>query len=446
MQKDIPHILLVNPWIHDFAAYDVWDTPLGLLTLAAILRSHGYRVSYVDCLDRFHPRAPASDLHLRNGRGPYIKREIPKPEGLQDVPRRFSRYGIHPEWLAEDLLSVQRPDLVLVTSFMTYWAPGVRETITAIRSIHPEVPVVLGGIYAGLCLDHAEKNAGADRVIAGSCENRILALTGSYTGWHETPRFDTGNLDDYPYPAFDLQRKIPYVPLLTSKGCPFSCDYCAAHFLHPERMQRSPQSVVDEIRFWNERHGTADFAFYDDALLVDAENHALPMLDGLVTAGLNIRCHTPNALHIREITRQTADLMYRAGFQTLRLGLETAVSEHRRVIDRKVTITEFKQAVHCLTRAGFDPRQIGVYLLAGLPGQPISSVLASIDRVKAVGAVPIPAYYTPIPHTAMWEQAVASSRYDLATDPVFSNNAVFPCQKEPFSWEIIKTLKKRIAE
>ncbi len=49
-----PRILLVNPWIHDFAAYDFWATPLGLLTLGAMLRDHGARVSYVDCLDRFH--------------------------------------------------------------------------------------------------------------------------------------------------------------------------------------------------------------------------------------------------------------------------------------------------------------------------------------------------------------------------------------------------------
>ena len=50
-----PHILLVNPWIHDFAAYDVWAKPLGLLLLGGVLRAHGARVSYLNCLDRFHP-------------------------------------------------------------------------------------------------------------------------------------------------------------------------------------------------------------------------------------------------------------------------------------------------------------------------------------------------------------------------------------------------------
>jgi hypothetical protein len=55
MGKDAPHILVINPWIDDFAAYDFWAKPIGLLLIAGILRTHGYRVSYVDCLDRFHP-------------------------------------------------------------------------------------------------------------------------------------------------------------------------------------------------------------------------------------------------------------------------------------------------------------------------------------------------------------------------------------------------------
>ena len=126
---DAPHVLLVNPWIHDFAAYDFWAKPMGLLTIASMLRHHGIQVSYIDCLDRFHPRAPKTYPGARYGRGPYLKTRIPKPSALHDVPRYFSRYGIKPQWLRDDLLRYGRPDLVLVTSLMTYWYPGVQEKI-----------------------------------------------------------------------------------------------------------------------------------------------------------------------------------------------------------------------------------------------------------------------------------------------------------------------------
>ena len=284
MKFDTPHILLINPWIHDFAAYDFWAKPLGLLSLASILRCHGFNISYIDCLDRFHPEAPPTDPHARFGKGPYFKTRIPKPDGLEDIARNFSRYGIRKAWFKKDLISTEKPDLVLVTSMMTYWYPGVQETIAVVREVFPEVTIVLGGIYATLCREHAQSHSGADWIETGAGEEYILERVGEHTGYSVSMKCNLSDLDTYPYPAFDLQRKIPYVPLLTSKGCPFTCKYCASHFLNPKRMVRSPESAVEEIKYWHERFGVEDFIFYDDALLVDAEKHAIPIFEGIINS------------------------------------------------------------------------------------------------------------------------------------------------------------------
>ena len=206
-------------------------------------------------------------------------------------------------------------------------------------------------------------------------------------------------------------------------------------------MQRSSASVLDEIVHWHENHQVDDFAFYDDALLVDAERHIIPLLEGIVAAGIDVRFHTPNALHIREITRPLARLMFRAGFHTIRLGLETTAFEGRQSMDRKVTEAEFVRTVEHLKAAGFDARQVGAYLLAGLPGQDFTGIEESIALVRQVGVTPVIAHYTPIPGTPMWSQAVAASRYDLEADPIFTNNAIFPCRSEQFSWEVLTRLK-----
>ena len=442
--RDIPHILLINPWIHDFAAYDFWAKPIGLLSIASVLRHHGFRVSYIDCLDRFHPNAPKSDPAARNGRGPYLKTRIPKPSGLDDVPRYFSRYGIKPEWFREDLSKNGRPDLIMVTSLMTYWYPGVKEAIATIRSVLPQTPIVLGGIYARLCHDHARKNSGADYVSGEPAEKNVFTILQRFTGYSVTPVFDLDNLDSYPYPALDLQSAINYVPLLTSRGCPFRCAYCASGILEPKRVLRSPGSVIGEIVYWKKNHGLNDFVIYDDAFLVDAERHAIPILEGVLQAGIRVRFHTPNAVHIRGINTRTARLMFEAGFTTLRLGLETTDFDHRGEIDKKVSEDEFNRAVCCLKEAGFEKTQVGAYLLAGLPDQKPCTIMHSIEIVKQAGITPVAAYYTPIPHTALWPKAVAASRYDLESDPVYTNNAVMPCQKQPFSWETIHTLKELI--
>ncbi len=437
-----PHILLVNPWIHDFAAYDFWANPLGLLTLGGILREHGARISYLNCLDRFHPKEkPAPWPPARCGRGPFLKTIIPKPPGLADIPRHFCRYGISPRRFRRDLEGLDPPDLVLVTSLMTYWYPGVRETIESVKSVYPNVPLVLGGVYATLCPDHARQACGADRVVTGPGEPAILSLVAEMTGWSTAPRFDADHLDTYPLPAMDLSCRLAHVPLLTSRGCPYRCAYCASHLLQPKAMRRSPENVVNEIHHWHERYGVCDFAFYDDALLLQADDHIIPLLERVIEKKKSVRFHTPNALHIRKISAPLARLMFRAGFHTIRLGLETTDFEDRRTMDRKVNEREFLRNVGHLTTAGFAPGQVGAYLLAGLPGQDIAGIENSIRVVKKAGITPVIAHYTPIPRTRMWPAAVAASRYDLESDPIYTNNAIFPCRSEAFSWETLTRLK-----
>lgn len=442
MTRDIPNILFVNPWIHDFAAYDFWAKPLGLLMLASILREHGFKTAYIDCLDRFHPKAPRTDPYARYGRGPYYKTAIDKPAGCEDVARTFSRYGIREEWFRADLMSVPHPDLVFVGSLMTYWYPGVQETIRVIKETFPNVPVILGGIYATLCHDHAVIASGADRVMTGRGEKYLLSLVEEYVSFSVSPCFDPDDLNSYPYPAFDLQQKVIYVPILSSRGCPFSCTYCASHLLNPKTMmRRDPLSVVEEIRYWHKRYGVNDFVFYDDALLADAQTHAVPMLEEIVRSELNVRFHTPNAIHIRGISEEIARLMFESGFKTLRLGLETTDFEDRSKMDRKVTAGEFARAAVYLKNAGFGKDQMGAYLLTGLPDQSLRSVEASVRTVRQSGITPILAYYSPIPQTKLWPRAVADSRYDLESDPIFTNNAIFPCGFETFSWETVSYLK-----
>ena len=400
-----PHILLVNPWIHDFAAYDYWAKPYGLLSLAALLRDHGMRVSYIDCMDRFHPKMAPVDRNLRFGRGPYLKTPLPNPKGLEHIARTYSRYGIRPDWLREDLARLSpSPDIILVTSIMTYWYPGVFETIAELKSCFPGVPVILGGIYARLWAQHARACSGAD-VVAEDDGGSLPALIARFTGFDVKPRYDWRVLDALPYPAFDLQHCIDYVPLLTVRGCPFDCAYCASGFLEPALRRRSPEKVVEEIIFWHTRHGVQNFVFYDDALLLEPQQHAFPLFEAIIRLALPVRFHTPNALHMRPIDAEMALLLHEAGFETLRLGLETADFEMRSELDHKLTAVEFLQAVTHLKNAGFRGDQVGAYLLVGLPGQNMAVVERSINIVQKTGIVPVPAYYTPIPHTRLWQAA-----------------------------------------
>jgi radical SAM superfamily enzyme YgiQ (UPF0313 family) len=447
LKTDSPHILCINPWIHDFAAFDFWAKPLGLLSIAAILRERGLKVSFIDCLDRFHPKESKKTKLLWDGRGPFKKTEIDLPKGLENIGKKFSRYGINPQWFAADLKKKKKPDLVFVTSLMTYWASGVKETIKMVKQIYPDVPVVLGGIYASLCHEHAKKDTLADLVIKGPGEHHLKKIIKKFTGFeldgsHLSDLPDAyGDLDALPFPALDLQTKIVYAPILTSRGCPFSCEYCASSYLEPGVRRRSPENVFREIEHWHQNYEVKNFAFYDDALLVNAKQYAFPLLEKIIESKMDVWFHTPNALHIKAITKQAADLMFRAGFKTIRLGLETTDFSKNRNHDGKVAKDEFYIAVENLKAVGFEKNQIGAYLLCGLPGQNIDEVKISMHLVKQTGVQPVLAYYTPIPHTPMWEIAVKHSKFDLLEHPVFTNNTLFPCISSAVDLKHISQLK-----
>ena len=156
---------------------------------------------------------------------------------------------------------------------------------------------------------------------------------------------------------------------------------------------------------------------------------------------MDLNFHTPNAVHIREITPKAADLMFEAGFKTIRMGLETTNFSTERNHDIKVGENEFFTAVNHLKSAGFDPGQLGAYLLCGLPDQDLEEVAASMEIVNKTGILPVLAYYTPIPHTPMWEDAVKKARFDITKHPVFTNNTLFPCVKSDADLNRISQLK-----
>jgi radical SAM superfamily enzyme YgiQ (UPF0313 family) len=426
-------LLLINPWIYDVAAYDFFARPLGLLYLAGLLESHGFPVRLIDCLATPHARPGPF------GTGRYPKEVLPPPPALADFPRRYGRYGISEAAFQQKLAGTPRPAAILVTSLMTYWYPGVAAAIRLAREQFPETPVLLGGVYATLCPGHARQHSGADLVATGPGEENVLHHLASLLNISFPPS-NPSDLDTLPYPALHLAAGLGFIPLLTSRGCPFSCAYCASCFMAPRYQRRSPLAVVEELLHWQRALGLSEVAFYDDALLVQAETHLLPILEELASRGARFRFHTPNALHARYLNRAVARWLKRANFATLRLGVETAAPGKER-LDEKLQEEELEAALNYLQETGFHQKEIGVYLLIGLPGQADEEVAASIHRVRALGSTPVLALYSPIPGTKLWPEALAASPCDLEHEPLYHNNSLFPCWPT-FSWERYTRLKR----
>lgn len=438
-----PVILLVNPWIHDFAAYDLWARPLGLLVLASRLRRWGWEPHLVDCLDPDHPEmGPAKVKDLAHGH--FHRTPISKHAALQGVPRTYCRYGVHPEFIRKDLESMPVPHAILVTSLMTYWYPGVQETIQLLRSVFPDVPILLGGIYASLLPEHARERCGADEVLVGPGEAVLKKALFRNTGIRGGPDEDPAQLEFSP--SLDLMRRVRFLPLLTSRGCPFNCAYCASRKMSASFVRLKPEDVIREIETAALTYGVSDIALYDDAFLVDPARHALVILEAAALRVPGLRWHTPNGLHASAIDRSVASAMKRAGFETIRLGLESSSDEFHARTGGKTDIQSFLTAVANLKEAGFSRKQIGAYLLVGLPGQSKAMIEDDVQRVLLAGALPKLAEYSPIPGTKMWPKALKTSHYPIDKEPLFQNCTLMPAAEPGVDAAFLQETRKRIGE
>lgn len=443
-----PEILLVNPWIYDFAAYDFWAKPIGLLYIAGVLRSCGYRVRLLDCLD-VHDAPPTN--HQRNaasgkkryGCGKFPKQVVPKPEVYRNVPRRYGRYGITEEAFDKSLAKTQAPAAVLVTSGMTYWYPGVFHAIELVRAHFPKSPILMGGIYATLCPEHARQFSGADQVIAGPGEVAAIEAVDDISGRRSNAE-TYGRLEALPLPAFDLYDRLDYACLLTSRGCPFQCPYCASALLSGAYHRRPAEDVLMELEWLRLGLGVKNIAFYDDALLVGSDDHIKPILEGVLQRNLDCWFHTPNGLHARMVDPELADLMFRSGFKTLRLSFDPVDAPGQERMGNKATAQDLFRAVENLKRVGYRSEEIGVYLLVGLPGQNYEQILEKVDFAADLGVQTKLAFYSPIPGTAEWRSAVRDGLQDPQADPLLHNNTVFPTSSPQLPPEKLQAIKKYV--
>ncbi len=436
-----PKIVLINPWVYDFAAVNLWSLPLGLLKVAELLSRYELELSLIDCT--------GVSAHGRFGTGRYPKEKVQKPACLASVPRKFGRYGMAVDEFRKTLAEHAPFDLVLLTSIMSYWYPGVQKVIEIIRDSYGKVPVILGGIYATLWHGHAASASGADFIYRGPIgdEIRFVFSTFGFKIRKNTPGRCPGETAHRgtPYYRLGLPGRFSFAPILTSVGCPFTCDYCASRLLSGGYLPRDPADVLNEIRELHDA-GICDFAFYDDALLFNADTHIKVILEEVVREGLKIRFHCPNGLHARFIDRELADLMKAAGFVTLRLGLETVNRERQHSAGHKVTSGELSRAVAILKAGGFTKRNIGVYLMYGLPGQDLSEVKEGVEYLKGMDVKIHLAEFSPIPGTRCWQELLDKGVINEKIDPLLTNNTVFPYLFSGYDPEEVEKLKLQVKE
>ncbi len=476
MRPQRPRALLVVPPVYDFAFYDLFTAPFGLVRIGRWLSAAGYDVRLVDALrtdDERSRELRGAPRRRPDGTGKAFRTRVEWPAGPLPVDRSFARYGIVAESFRTriaDAFEGAAPDVALVTSGMTYWYPGVVEAVQTVRAAHPLASIAVGGVYASLLPEHCAAATGADLVAAGSSTADLAAFLGRLglpvpTGAPHGAVVDSGR---------------GFAAVRLNEGCPYRCDYCASHMLCPRFEPGDPYAAAAEVSRLSEREGVRNFAFYDDALLVDrkrvfaafferfaaggaADTGAAGADPGPGAAQSSVKFHLPNAVHMSHLDADIAGLMNRAGVQEVRLGFESDSDAFHAAHDAgsgpKVAGGEaaddngtagdgaaLSNAVNALRAGGFSPDRIGVYVLAGLPGQRRGEVERSVRTAGEQGVNVYVSEFSPVPGTPIWERCVELCELPIGEEPLYQNNTLLPMAWEGFTRADLAAVKECAAD
>jgi radical SAM superfamily enzyme YgiQ (UPF0313 family) len=404
-----PRILLVNPPIYDFAAFDFWLKPYGMLSVAGKLRGRADFATF-DYLDRLAPFS-ARQKSLKSdqwGRGRFYFEKIQNPKCLTSIPRYFRRFGL-PRSMFIDFLSKEKPfDYAFIQTTMTYWYPGVREVIEDIRRLQPKAKIILGGNYVTLCSSHA-RDLGANLLVEGT---------------NLEPLWEYLEIEpDFSQPAlWEIYDKLKVGVLKLTDGCPFNCTYCSVPQVYGKFRPRPLECSLAEFELLL-RLGVENIAFYDDALLFEPDAVLIPFLETIIKQRPEINLHSPNALNARFVTSELAELMVQVGFKTFYLGFESASSKWQKQTGSKVFSEELALAVEKLIVAGASPENITAYQILGHPDIDIQELEASMQFVHSLGIRGMLADFSPIPGTPDGESCRKWVNLD---EPLMHNKTAFP--------------------
>ena len=327
----------------------------------------------------------------------------------------------------------QDPDVVGLSA-LTWTISTAYEIANALKEEEPDLPIVAGGPHVSALPERTLKECSAiDAVIIGEGEyvfrdflnilltkgicremaelkglmfrHRDRILGNPYPVYIE-------NLDSLPFPArmlFNLEKymefsrrfqakRVPVASMVTSRGCPHRCIFCARISSGYRYRARSPENVIRELKQLK-NYGFNEVQIVDDNFTEDRKR-VFEICRLIKEQGVDMSFDLPNGIRVDHVDEELLSKMYDVGFYSIHLGVESGDDYVLRTIRKGITVKQIKRAVNIAKRIGFD---IILYIIIGLPGSSVEAERRTLDLINDLDVPFTFSVCTPYPGSPLWE-------------------------------------------
>ncbi len=352
----------------------------------------------------------------------------------------------------EKFLKKKKLDIVGISCNITDFRWGAFKLAQIVKRINPKCIVVMGGSHATYLYAQILSNFCVDIVVRYEGEYTFLDLvraieTGSELKSIKGIAFKTKEgiiknedrspileLDALPFPAynlFDPNRYIRYsspikfdgkkitklksANLMTSRGCPFNCQYCSiTKFWRVKCRLRSAKNVVDEIETLRNEHGVIHFNFFDDVFTLN-EGRVIDICKEIIERKLDVcwECVT----RVDYVSIEMLRFMRKAGCLSISYGVESGSPTILKAINKRQTRSQIIKAFNMTHQAGMHAY---ILLMVGNPSETEQSINETIELLRIIKPDKIRITLTRIyPATDLYElckkRGIISDKYWLST-------------------------------
>jgi len=357
--------------------------------------------------------------------------------------------GISPETDEESLKKLacqsvkqHQPDLVGFTC-STPAFPLVRKSAAYIKECFPDLNIVIGGMHPTLFPREILANCPAiDYIAMGEADNTLVklceklernendAITPGIAQRTKDGQIVIGerpdpikNLDELPMPAWqDISLKDYYfdysgwlnpkkhqidivAPILTSRSCPFDCNFCAFNSLMGRGFRyHSPVRVVDELERLHQQFGVNYFEFIDDNIGIK-KARLIAICNEILKRNLDIQFTSMSGLHIATIDQEIVDALCDAGYLHAILPVEHASEFIRnQVIGKKLSHDKIFEVAGLFKKKEIITRG---FFIIGFPEETEQTIRETIQMIKELDLDLINVFnLIPFPGTRLFQQCL----------------------------------------